>query len=140
MALLVPDQGEEIILKAFLNITAPQDLVLKLYKNDYTPVDGSDEADFTEADFTGYAHIDLTAGSWVITLDAPSEAAYPQQTFSASGLTDPTQQVYGYYVIQVTSGKLIWAERFTDGPYPMTDVPDAIKVTLAIDVFKEGES
>lgn len=57
MTLVMVNQGEGIALEALLNKTAPQDLVLKLFKNDYTPVEGSVETDFTVADFTGYTKV-----------------------------------------------------------------------------------
>lgn len=131
MALLVPNQGEVIALEAFLNKTAPQDLTLKLYKSNTTPGETDTEATYTEADFTGYSAINLTASSWVLTPGAPSEAAYPQQTFTSSAGSQ-SQAVYGYFLVQQSSGKLIYAERFSDGPYTIVNNGDAIKVTPKI--------
>ena len=131
MALLTPNQGEEIALAALLNKTAPQDLDLCLFKNDYTPVEGTTEANVTAADFTGYSVIQLTAASWTITQGAPTSAAYAQQTFTSSAGSQ-NQPIYGYYVKQRTSGKLVWAERFSDGPYTIVNNGDAIKVTPTI--------
>ena len=131
MALLTPNQGEEIALGALLNKTAPQDLDLCLFKNDYTPVEGTTEANVTAADFTGYAVIQLTAASWTITQGAPTSAAYAQQTFTSTAGSQ-NQPIYGYYVKQRTSGKLVWAERFSDGPYTIVNNGDAIKVTPTI--------
>lgn len=131
MALLTPNQGEELALAALLNKTAPQDLDLCLFKNDYTPVEGTTEANVTAADFTGYAVIQLTAASWTITQGAPTSAAYAQQTFTSTAGSQ-NQPIYGYYVKQRTSGKLVWAERFTDGPYTITNNGDNIKITPTI--------
>lgn len=128
MALLVPNQGEDIALAALLNKTAPQDLDLCLFKNDYTPVETTTEANVTVADFTGYSTIQLTASSWTITPGAPTEAAYAQQTFTSTAGSQ-NQSIYGYYLKQRTSGKLIYAERFSDGPYVIVNNGDAIKVT-----------
>jgi len=131
MAIVVPNQGEEIMLNAMLNKTAPQDLDLCLYKNDYTIVEGSTEADVTVADFTGYAVIQLTAASWTTTPGAPTESAYAQQTFSSTAGSQ-NQPIYGYYVKQRTSAKLVWGERFSDGPYTIVNNGDQIKVTPKI--------
>ncbi len=131
MALLTPNQGEEIALGALLNKTAPQDLDLCLFKNDYTPVEGTTEANVTAADFTGYSVIQLTAASWTITPGAPTSAAYAQQTFTSSAGSQ-NQPIYGYYIKQRTSGKLVWAERFSDGPYTITNNGDNIKITPTI--------
>ena len=131
MALLVPDAAEEVVLQNFLNKVAPQDQKLKLYKNDYTPVEGSTEANFTEADFTGYAEKALSGANWTITPGAPTEAVYAQQTFTSSAGSQ-NQNVYGYFIVQGTSGKIMVAERFTDGPYNIVNNGDAIKVTPKI--------
>jgi hypothetical protein len=131
MALLTPNQGEELALGALLNKTAPQDLDLCLFKNDYTPVEATTEANVTAADFTGYSVIQLTAASWTITPGAPTSAAYAQQTFTSSAGSQ-NQPIYGYYIKQRTSGKLLWAERFSDGPYTITNNGDNIKITPTI--------
>jgi hypothetical protein len=131
MALLTPNQGEEIALGALLNKTAPQDLDLCLFKNDYTPVEATTEANVTAADFTGYSVIQLTAASWTITPGAPTSAAYAQQTFTSSAGSQ-NQPIYGYYIKQRTSGKLVWAERFSDAPYTITNNGDNIKITPTI--------
>lgn len=129
MALTVPNDGEEIILQNFLNKVGPQDQKLRLYKTtDVTISETSVTADFTEATFTGYAEAALSGASWTITPGAPSSASYAQQTFTSSA-DQAAQVIYGYYVVQTTSGKLLWAERFTDGPYTIANNGDAIKVT-----------
>ena len=131
MALLVPNQGEVIALNALLNKTAPQELDLCLFQNDYTPIEATTEANVTAADFTGYAAIELTAASWTTTPGAPTESVYAQQTFTSTAGSQ-NQSIYGYYVKQRVSGKLVWAERFSDGPYTIVNDGDAIKVTPKI--------
>ncbi len=129
MALLVPSAAEEVMFKNILNITAPQTLKLKLYSNNYTPIEASVEGDFTEAAGFGYAEVSLTPGSWVVTPGNPTSAAFPQQTFTFTGALG---NVYGYYIVQTTSGKIMWAEKFTDGPYNIVNNGDQIKITLSI--------
>lgn len=131
MPLLVVNQGEEIALNALLNKTAPENLDLVLFKSNTTPAETDTEGTYTAADFTGYALIQLTAASWTTTPGAPTESAYPQQTFTSSAGSQ-NQNVYGYYVKQRTSGKLVWVERFSDGPYNIVNNGDAIKVTPKI--------
>lgn len=131
MTLLVPDVGESRMLQAVVNKTAPQDLVLKLYKSNTTPAETDTAATYTEADFTGYASASLTGSSWTISGTAPTSAGYAQQTFSSSA-AQTAQNVYGYFVIQTTSGILMWAERFSDGPYAISNNGDQIKITPAI--------
>jgi hypothetical protein len=129
MALLVPDAAEVVWLKAVINHTAPQNLVLKLFKNNHTPAEGDTEADYTEADFSGYAALTLTGSSWSVSSSGGvTTASYAQQTFT-SDADQSTQSVYGYYLVQASSGKIMWAEKFTDGPYPISFNGDDIKVT-----------
>jgi len=141
MALLFPNQGEAIVADLLLGMGTytAQNLYLRLYNNNYTPVDGSTEANFTEATFTGYAQIELLAASWVITPGAPTLASYAEQLWTCSVAPSPTEQVYGYWVVQKTSGLLVWAERFSDGPYPVSKIGDKIYVTPTFNIKKSGE-
>lgn len=129
MTLLVPNNGEARMLKAVVNHTAPENLVLKLFTNNVTPGETDTAGTYTEASGNGYAAITLTGSSWTITEGAPSDASYAQQTFTFTGNLG---NVYGYFIVQVTSGLLMWAERFTDGPYAIVNNGDQIKITPKI--------
>jgi hypothetical protein len=126
VAVVFPNQGENIALEAIVNKTPAQNLVLKLFKNDVTPGETDTEATYTEADFTGYAAITLTGSSWGAASNGT--ISYAQQTFTSSAGSQ-NQDVYGYYLVQATSGKLVYAERFPDGPYNIANSGDDIKVT-----------
>lgn len=126
MALLVPNAAEDLVLQAIVNKTAAQTLVLKLYTNNVTPAEGDTEASYAEAGGSGYAAVTLTAASWTVTPGAPTAAEYPQVTFTFSGALG---NVYGYFVVQTTSGKLMWAERFPGAPFNVQADGDQIKVT-----------
>jgi hypothetical protein len=128
MALLLPNNGEGDALAAIVGKAAAENLVLRLYTSDTTPAETDTTATYTEATFTGYAAITLTASSWTVTEGAPGNAAYPQQTFTSSADQAP-QSVYGYYFTRVTSGRLAWAERFPSGPYVIANNGDNVKVT-----------
>jgi hypothetical protein len=73
MALLVPNEGEVVMVQAILDL----DLDLHLFKNDHTPAETDTVADYTEADFTGYVLENLISGNWVITPGAPAVGNYP---------------------------------------------------------------
>lgn len=134
MALLVPDVGEVLMLKNIVNNTAPTNLVLKLYQSNTTPAEGDTAATYTESNFTGYANVTLTGASWTVgTVAGTSNATYAQQTYTSSA-AQTTQNVYGYFVTAGPTGTLLWAERFTDGPYPITNNGDAVKVTPYIEL------
>lgn len=133
MALLVPNAGEGLMLEHIVGKTAVENLSLRLFKNDYTPVEGSTAGSFTVADFTGYSNATLTGASWNVTTGDPSYADYAQQTFTSSAGSQ-NQPIYGYYIVGATSGTIYWAERFSDGPYTIVNNGDAIKVTPRIEL------
>ena len=107
-----------------LTVTEPLDL--RLYTNNYTPVAGSTAANFTEASGSGYASIALTGSAWTISGGAPTTAAYAARTFT---FTNNLGNIYGYYLTRHSTGDLIMAERFSDGPYNIQNSGDSITVT-----------
>ena len=129
MALNVPDVGENLILEMLTNRTAAQNLSLRLFKNNITPSDTDTAGTFTEATFPGYAAITLTGATWSAAA-AGSIAYSAQQTFTCTGAS--TDDIYGYYITQVTSGLLMWAERDGAAPAAIRVNGDAIKITPAI--------
>lgn len=132
MAILVPNTGEVIALQYLTNkVATPENLVLCLFQSNTTPAEGDTLATYTEATFTGYANVTLTGASWTVTGGAPSSAAYAQQTFTSSAGSQ-NQNVYGYFLKRLSSGDLVYAERFSDGPYNIVNNGDAIKVTPTI--------
>lgn len=129
MTLLVPDAGEVALAAAALGKTNMTALTLRLYSNNLTPTEASVAADFTEVAGGGYAAIALVAANWTIaTAAGVTTAAQPEQVFTFTGdATDP----YGYYITRV-DGTVLWAERFSDGPYAVTANGDQVKITPKI--------
>jgi len=127
MALLVPNVGEARALSRLLAVNTS----LRLFKSNTTPAEADTLATYTEADFTGYSAITLTGGSWTVTPGAPTSAAYTQQTFTSSAGSQ-NQNVYGYVVVDSSDNTLLWAERFSDGPYNIANISDNIRVTPTI--------
>jgi hypothetical protein len=126
MTLRIPNEGENRLLGMQLGKYAAEVFVLKLYSSNTTPSENDSGTTYTELAGNGYAAINLTAANWTITEGAPTEAVYPQQTWTFTGAAG---NVYGYYIVGATSGKVLWAERFADGPYNIALAGDAIKVT-----------
>ena len=115
-----------------VNRAAPQNLVLRLFKSNTTPGEADVAGTYTEADFTGYAAITLTGASWGAPIEgAPTSIAYAQQTFTSTAGAQ-SQSVYGYYMTRLSGGELVYAERFTDGPYVIVNNGDLIKITPTI--------
>jgi hypothetical protein len=127
MAAVFPNEGEEAIGD---DITGAN-LTLALFRNDYTPVAGSQLANFTVATFTGYAAKTLTGGAWTSTQGAPTTVVYAEQTFTSSA-DQSVQQIYGYFIHNGT--QVLWAERFSDAPYAMQYNGDRILITPSLSV------
>ena len=125
----MPNEGEEDILDVILATT----LVLRLFKNNFSPANSSVLSDFTEADFTGYSAITLTGASWVTTQADPSTATYAQQAFTGTGTA---QTVYGYYITRTSSGRVWYYQRFTT-PLSIGSVTPAIRITPTLN-FKDS--
>ena len=130
MALVLPDQGEALVLEAITNKTAPQNLKLKLFKLPASdPGETATESSFTEADFTGYS--EDASITWGRASGSPTTITGDKSTFTSSAGSQ-NQDVYGYYLVQTTSGKLVCYEYFTGGPYNIANNGDKIEVTPSI--------
>jgi len=129
MPLNVPDVGENAILEMIVNRTAPQDLRLRLYINNITPSDTDTAATYTQAGFPGYTQANLAGGTWGAA--SGGNITYgSQQVFTCSGTA--TDDVYGYYVVQATSGILVWSERDAAAPFAVRNSGDVVRITPTI--------
>lgn len=127
MALVVPNASEVEIIKYIMNITAPTDLTARLYSNDHDPDESTTEGLLTEVAGSGYVSQPLSPGNWVITPGNPSVAEYsPEIVWTFTGAVG---NVYGYYVTRL-DGTLMWAERFSNGPFNVQVAGSKIEVTL----------
>lgn len=129
MALVVPNGSEVIMINYILNIDAPENLSMRLYANNVIPTETSTVATFTEvANGLGYTTggQSLIPGSWSVVSGNPSQAEHTELTWTFTGAAG---LVYGYFVTRDTGGELMWAERFTNGPFNITVNGDQIKVT-----------
>jgi hypothetical protein len=138
MSLVLADIGADEVLKTYFNNSRPaggNNLTLKLFTNDYTPVDTSVAGSFTEASGGGYAAKTLTNGSWTVTTaNDPSDAVYAQQTFTFTGALSGSATIYGYFVVDA-DGTLIWAERLAQSFTPASN-GDELKVTPKFQMSK----
>ena len=131
MALVVTDVGADMILKAYFNNgwpTAGNNLTMHLYTNNYTPVDTSANANFTEASGGDYAAKTLAHGNWTHNAaNDPSDVTYAQQTYTFNGALSGNASVYGYY-IKDEDDNVIWAEQFAS-PFTPANNGDNIQIT-----------
>jgi hypothetical protein len=128
MSLLVPNCGEVLALGLICNKTSQADLKLHLYKSNTTPAETDTVSTYTESTATGYSVKTLTGASWTITTDGGgvTTASYAAQTFTYTA----TETVYGYYVTNNAGTTLLFAEKFSDGPYNIPSGGGSVTVTL----------
>ena len=129
MSLIVPIASERLMLQTVLNIAPAQNLRMKLFANDFTPTRADTEASYKEVYGSSYTDIVLVPGNWTFEEGERVIARYPTQMWTFGGAVG---FVYGYYVVQGKSGKLLWAERFREGPFNVYNNGDQIKVTPMI--------
>ena len=113
MPLILPSASEKTALEFTLGVLTPGNQSLRLFVNDYTPDDTTVLANLTEMSTHGYAAKTLTKTSWVVTAGStgqPASGAYATQTWTFTAAA--AVSVYGYHVVDVTSGLLVWVERF----------------------------
>lgn len=112
--LIVPDQCELLMLYT-LGLEIFGTTHVKLFKNNYTPVPGSIFSNFTEADFTGYAHQALVMDLPVTVGGKAQCTNHAPLVYVQTGIAT-TNTIYGYYVCLDADtygyGRLLWAERF----------------------------
>ena len=113
MAIVIPSASAKTLLEFALGDVTPGNQEYRLFVNNYTPDDDSVAASFTEMSTLGYALKELTKTDWTATAGAsgqPATAVQAQQTWTFEAGTPVS--VYGYYVTDKTTGKLLWAEKF----------------------------
>jgi hypothetical protein len=138
MPLVVPDVGELYMLdriRAALN--APVITFLRLYQNNYTPVQGSVLADFTEATFSGYAQLAVTDFGAAATVSNKAKIiCAAAKVFSHSGGAT-SNTIYGYHVVYLGAPTILYAERFAS-PIVMAVSGDVISITPALTLNSEN--
>jgi len=128
MALKVPDVGELILLNALRAVPATTNWFCMLYQNNYTPVDGSVFADFTEATFNGYSAQGFAFSAPTTVSGKATLVATAPCVFTSTG-GSPANTIYGYMVGDTLTGEVVWAERFGSSQ-AMVNNGDQISVTL----------
>jgi hypothetical protein len=114
MALFIPSAGENKLTEFALGYSTPGNQLLKLYTNNVTPADTDTAATYTEMATLGYAAKTLTKTSWSVAQSSGvATATYAAQTWTFTAGTAVT--VYGYFVVDATSGVILWSEPFTSG-------------------------
>lgn len=131
MTIVVVNNGEVVALSLLINkVTTTENLVYRLFTNNYTPAETDTAGTYTEAAGGGYAAKTMTGASWTVTGGDPSSAAYAQQDWTFTGALTGSATIYGYYVTRATTADLILAEVFTS--FQPLNSGDKILLTPAI--------
>jgi hypothetical protein len=133
-AIVVPDEGVQQMLNILFIATAVKaTLTLKLFANNYTPIQSSTLSSFTEATGGGYSAITLTRGTnWVYSAGTPPVVVYlvgSPSTFTFTGALTTNLTVYGYYV---TDGTYCWWAQLLNAAFTPANNGDNIVITPAL--------
>lgn len=91
---------------------------LRLYQNNHTPDPNDTVASYTEANFTGYAAINVNSwGNAYLNGDGIAQIDEINRTFNQTGV-GATCLVFGYYITD-NNNNLVWAESNDNGPFNM---------------------
>lgn len=136
MPLVAPNDGLQLLIALLLkDASVPVlDWKLDLYRNDYTPVQGSVPASFTVANFTGYSQVSITRATWnaptLVGNKAQIQYGYTPITWTATG---SYQIIFGYFITEPATDKLLIAERFAVpvdlSVYPVVGVLPRVTLT-----------
>lgn len=124
--LVIADYGLGAELDAIRSQLIASGSYLRLYKNNKTPARADVGADYTEADFAGYAAILVADWAAVTSLAHVFSIAAPLKTFLCSG--GPLNQIYGYYFTGPSAANLLWAQRDDVAPVPIGVAGDQYSV------------
>ena len=118
MATVMTLAGKQYFMECGLNKDVPENLVMRLCKNDVTPDEDTVLADFTEATFTGYAELVTDAADWAVATVGVSGtnhivASHGEIEF-VSTADSQDETIYCAYIATETSGIVIAANRFSD--------------------------
>lgn len=127
MGIIIPAYSERLMLSAIVGAAPREALSLRLYMNDKRQELGDVRSSYVEAAFSGYVPRLLDAARWEYGPGSPAKATHPLVTFT-SDMNQVPQLVFGYLIVGEDTGALWWAERFSDGPYPVANVGDQVRV------------
>ena len=123
MAIQLTSTGINTMLSSFLG---SEGQILKLYSNDVDPEVSTTVTQFTEFTGDGYSAKTLESTNWSV---AAGVATTTPQTWEFTGATG---EVYGYYLVGASTGSLIAAEKFSNGPYTVAVSGDKITVSITL--------
>lgn len=135
MTLIVPDEGEIRLLDMLVNAVGMTNVRLRLFQNNITPDQDSVYATFTIATFSGYADTTPAMGAASTVSHKGKIVDGSARNFTHNG-GGTANTIYGYYVVDTGTSKVLWAERFSSSQ-SMAANGDNIAITLAFTLNSE---
>lgn len=120
-----------ISLNATLAEFAAIGLELRLFKNNFTPVYGSVIANFTEADFSGYAPVVI--GPWNaagLNVDTAFSDAVGNPFVFTNSTGAVGNDIYGFFAVEPGPGKVRFSARAATAPIDMQTAGKTLQVVL----------
>lgn len=135
MALVFSKDGDKKLLQ-YVSDEANH-YTVKLFQNDVTPNVDSVEADFTEADFDGYALQAAFFSPPFINGNDKGQVTAAMLLWIATGDSTPND-IYGVYVTQgdMAAGTIVYAERFP-APVSVVNIGDFVAYQPSITCVTE---
>lgn len=131
--LIAPDEGEVLLLKYMLAHTSNsgQNPILRIYTSPTGALtDNNSYSSFVESTMAGYIRHTLTGTAWTISTSLNVTTASFAEKITSYTTSESAQ---GYYVTAQTSPiTVLWAEKFTDGPFNLPSTGGAISITPKI--------
>jgi hypothetical protein len=113
MLMVIPNEGKAYWLDTALGVSPPEDLIVRLYNNNYTPVDASTAVSFSNATFAGSGPFTVLSTDWApsaIVADVAEAEATPHPQWTHGG--GAAELVYGWYALTSITGLVACAQRF----------------------------
>ena len=111
--MVIPNEAKLKWLSRMISPAGHEDLILGLYQNNYTPVDGSSFLDFAPSTFAGYNEIAIVAADWSLPVIIANVGYLALPVAPAFTSTDVGGHLaYGWYLREDTSDTIMAAQRF----------------------------
>lgn len=129
MTLVFASSGESRVLEYLLNKQAQENLIMGFFVNSWLPSKATAITSLVEAAGGGYARLTLpNPSSWSVVAsnaNGLAEATYDVRSIIFTASIGPVE---GYFMVGTTTGRYMYAEKFSDGPYLIVRSGDQINV------------
>ena len=119
MNMVLPNEGKTLWLARVVDTSSAEDLVVELFRNNYTPTETDTLSNYLTPSFAGYAPVTLTSADWITPYLIPNlgylQSINPPRYDCTGGVPEI---VYGWFMYGATTTKVYAAQRF-DTPRTM---------------------